>query len=153
MVYQLFDNRLLFIQNPRIVLICLFAAIIRVMSVGSHTSDPPPQPKAAEQTQAEAKENAILTRAVIGAKQLHDSIRNPGSFQLSKVLVQNGFGGLMSATRCSHQAVNSRHRKMTASRVQWSKECAEKTGSDKTFAVDLLVLAVPASATVYLPRA
>jgi hypothetical protein len=59
----------------------------------------------------------------------------------------------MSATRCSHQAANSRHRKMTASRVQWSKECAEKTGSNKTFAVDLVVLTVPASQPSTCPGA
>jgi hypothetical protein len=157
MVHQLFDTRPLFIQNPRIVLICLFAAISRVMSVGSHTSDPPQQRKAAEQTQAEAKENAILTHAVIGAKQLHDSMRNPGSFKLSKVLViddgavcyshraQNGFGGLNVGDAVLTPGGKFKTSEDGGVARPRSKECAEKTGSDKTFAVDLLMLTVPAS--------
>jgi hypothetical protein len=88
-----------------------------------------------------------LTWAAAGAKQLQQSMRNPDSFKLNQVLImgdgaacydyraQNGFGGMNV-----DQAVLSPTGKFKTTDSEgfaalWNRECANKTGDDKTWEV------------------
>jgi hypothetical protein len=101
-----------FTSAPVKLVAWVFAVVLGVgfigALVGTHTqnsdavqSAPSPAEQAAKQ-----KEDGEFQFAVMGAKQLHDSMRNPDSFKLGETLImsdgatcydyraQNGFGGM-----------------------------------------------------------
>jgi hypothetical protein len=116
---------------------------------------PPPSPEqraaqeaARQKAAADAqKKETAFQHAVAGAKQLRESMRNPDSFKLTQVLVmgngascyefrsQNGFGGV----NVGQAALSAKGRFRTSESDNfsplWNRECANKTGEDKTWEV------------------
>lgn len=127
-----------------------FGIIVGLGFVGAMSSKfgpSTPAPSPAEQNAkraADAIDEMKVERAVLGAKQLRDSMRNPDSFKLSQALImddgavcyeyraQNGFGGMNVG-----QAALSPKGKFKSSESEgfsalWKRECANKLGTDKT---------------------
>jgi hypothetical protein len=119
------------------VVVCMCFGII--VSIVNKPTQSEPAPSAAEE--------AKFQLAVAGAKQLRDSMRNPDSFKLGQTLImsdgsvcydfraQNGFGGMNvdhAVVTPSGQFKSSESSGFTA---LWKKECAGKTGVDKTWEV------------------
>jgi hypothetical protein len=122
---------------------------IKAAGVGSDptpTAAAPPPPTR-EQNIAQAKQEKAFQRAVAGARQLKASMRNPDSFKLGEISVmndgavcydyraQNGFGGMNvgHAVLAPNGKFKSNDSDGYAS--LWNKECANKTGADKTWEV------------------
>ena len=96
---------------------------------------------------AKQREEAVFQLAVLGAKHLRDSMRNPDSFKLAEVLMmdngavcytyraQNGFGGVNVGSAVLSRTGQFRTNETSGFRTLWNKECANKTGKDKTRAI------------------
>jgi hypothetical protein len=126
--------------------------IIALAAMFSHDSSSdgkgtqPPSP--AEQAEKQ-KKDARFYQAVLGAKQLRDSMRNPDSFKLSQVLMmddgavcyqyraQNGFGGLNVGHAVLSPKGQFKANESAGFRGLWNKECAGKTGTDEVWEVGL----------------
>jgi flagellar biosynthesis GTPase FlhF len=95
-----------------------------------------------------------VNRAMVGAKALRNSMRNPDSFKMISALVidgsgavcyeyraQNGFGGM----NVGKATLSSDGKKFLSSEQEgfaslWNRECAKKRGQDVTAAVNLYAL-------------
>lgn len=127
-----------------LMVIGVFFVIGMAVSIIQKFVTKPPTP--AEQKQ-QNKTAINVTLAAEGAKRLQKAMRNPDSFKLSQVLImdddavcyeyraQNGFGGMNVG-----RAVLAPDGQFAASetpkfRALWKKECAQKTGLDRTSAV------------------
>jgi hypothetical protein len=96
---------------------------------------------------AKQREEAVFQLAVHGAKHLSDSMRNPDSFKLAEVLMmdngavcytyraQNGFGGMNVGSAVLSRTGQFRTNETSGFHTLWNKECANKTGKDKTWAI------------------
>jgi hypothetical protein len=105
-----------------------------------------PAPSPAEQA-AKQKEAAAVAVAAVGAKRLRDAMRNPDSFKLAQVLImndqavcyefrsQNGFGGMNLGQAVLSPSGQFRTNETSGFSSLWNKECANKTGADKTWEV------------------
>jgi len=124
---------------------CVLVAIIAMIAAGPNAnvqSAPSPAQQAANQ-----KEEAAFQRAVQGAKQLRDSMRNPDSFKLGQTLVmndgavcydyraQNGFGGMNVGHAVLAPSGIFKTDESSGFRTFWNKECTGKTGLDKTWEI------------------
>lgn len=84
---------------------------------------------------------------MIGAKALKNAMRNPDSFKLAQVLVmpdggvcygyraQNGFGGMNGERAVLSPDGTMRTDDSDGFSRAWHRECAGKTGDDKTWEV------------------
>ena len=127
-----------------LVLIGIVVIFGLIGSLGEHKSETSLSP--AEQV-AKQKEEAAFSRAVRGAKALHESMRNPDSFKLSQALLmpdgtvcyqyraQNGFGGVNVGHAALTPSGQFRSNEMEGFRALWNKLCANKSGTDKTWEV------------------
>jgi hypothetical protein len=93
------------------------------------------------------KDEATFQRAVAGAKQLKNSMRNPDSFKLGETLImddgavcydyrsQNGFGGMTVGQAVLSPTGKFKSNESDGFHTLWKKECANKTGIDKTWQI------------------
>jgi hypothetical protein len=105
------------------------------------TASTPSSPVESVQKQ---KDEANWRRAVLGAKTLESAMRNPDSFKLSQALImdngsvcyqyraQNGFGGMNIEHAVLTASGKFKNENESGFRTLWNKECANKTGSEKT---------------------
>lgn len=124
-----------------------FVLMIVIIGLAASSSEPTTQ-KSEAQTQADARDNARYTFAVLGARRLKVAMRNPDSFRLTSALImtngavcyeyraQNGFGGMNKG-----QAVLAPHGTFKTDEMDgfahlWNGECANRTGEDKTWEVN-----------------
>jgi hypothetical protein len=139
-----------FTSGPVLVLAWFFGVVIVVAFVGAitgsnnGTSQPAPSP--AEQA-ANQKDEATFQRAVMGVKQLRSSMRNPDSFKLGQSLImndgavcydyraQNGFGGMNVGHAVLAPNGQFKSGESSGFSALWNKECAKKSGTDKTWEV------------------
>jgi hypothetical protein len=117
------------------------------MSSNSGTNAPSPPTPSPTQQAAKKKEDADFQRAVLGAKQLQASMRNPDSFKLSQVLImddgavcydyraQNGFGGMNLGHGVLSPKNQFKSNQSSGFASLWNKECANKTGTVQTWEV------------------
>ena len=101
-----------------------------------------------------AKDNAVLMLAARGAKTLRDSARNPKAFDLNSALsmkdgaicyeyrAQNGFGGMNAGYAVLTPKGRLRTSESPDGHTLWQKECAGKTGTDQTHAIELVLRAI-----------
>ena len=119
-----------------------------VISVGLANGGSPPTPI------SNAKDNEVLMLAARGAKTLRDSARNPKAFDLNSALsmkdgaicyeyrAQNGFGGMNIGYAVLTPKGKLRTSESTDGHALWQKECAGKTGTDQTYAIELVLRAI-----------
>ena len=120
-------------------------AILGALITGSQNNQPPaPSP---EQKAADQKKEERFQRAVAGAKQLQQSMRNPDSFKLAQVLImddgavcydyraQNGFGGMNLGHAVLSPKGQFKANESSGFTSLWNKECANKTGTVQTWEV------------------
>lgn len=94
-----------------------------------------------------AKDEAAFQRAVVGAKTLRSSMRNPDSFSLMSVHIknngatcyryraQNGFGGM----NLEFAVLVAGSRTFNHNASAWNASCAHKEGSNKTEEVNYVL--------------
>jgi len=99
------------------------------------------------QAAAKQKDEAAFERAVAGAKQLRESMRNPDSFKLTQTLImdngavcyeyraQNGFGGLNVGKAVLSPNGQFKSDESDGFSVPWNKHCAHKTATDSAWEV------------------
>jgi hypothetical protein len=123
-----------------------FAVIMAAVGPNNSTT-----PLSSTEEKQKAKEEHQFQLAVTGAKQLMEAMRNPASFKLSNALLmdngavcyeyraQNGFGG----TNVGHAVLTAKGtiktNEMEGGPKLWSRECANKSGYDKTWAVNYAI--------------
>ena len=135
-----------------------FALLSGIIGSSSNTTSAPATPQTPEQAAAaqeaakqkaaaDAKKEARFQFAVAGAKQLRESMRNPDAFKLSQVLVmangavcydyhaQNGFGGMNVGQAALSPKGQFKTSESDGFVPLWNRECASKTGEDKTWEV------------------
>jgi RNA polymerase subunit RPABC4/transcription elongation factor Spt4 len=105
------------------------------------------KPSPAEQA-AKEKHEIALGRAIIGAKSLRHSMRNPDAFKLDEVLMvadgtacytyraQNGFGGMNVGHAVLTPTQQFKTDEMKGFHALWNRGCANKRGRDKTRVVE-----------------
>ena len=117
--------------------VCIFIGIIGSMMEKSSSGN-------SAQSAPSPAEEARFQLAVAGAKQLHDSMRSPDSFKLGETLImsdgavcydyraQNGFGGMNVGHAVLAPSGQFKSSDSSGFTALWKKECAGKTGVDKT---------------------
>jgi hypothetical protein len=117
-----------------------------------------PVPKGSEQKQVEAAAEAEKKKkaveelhwqlAIVAARSLREAMRNPDSFKLVSAYftdhgavcyryrAQNGFGGLNIGQAVLSATGEFKTDETNGFSSLWNKECAHKSGTDKTFEVD-----------------
>lgn len=126
-------------------------AIVLLILVGAIGEYVEQQNKSPVQKEVEHKQNAKISFAAMGAKQLRDSMRNPDSFKLSKLVImedgavcyhyraQNGFGGMNVGMAVLAPDGRLRTDDQNGFRALWKSECAGKTGIEETGTVEFLL--------------
>jgi hypothetical protein len=129
-----------------LVLIAVMGIFGAIIGGSNRTSSVQSAPSPAQQA-AKQKDDAAFARAVAGAKQLHDSMRNPESFRLGQTLImadgtvcydyraQNGFGGMNVGHAVLAPNGQFKSDESDGFDALWNKRCAGKTGDDKTWEV------------------
>ena len=125
-----------------------FLVVVIAGGIGAIISPTPSTPVASPAQQvANQKDEAAFQRAVAGAKQLKSSMRNPDSFKLGETLImhdgavcydyraQNGFGGMNVGHAVLAPNGQFKSSDSPGYATLWNKECANKTGVDKTWEV------------------
>jgi hypothetical protein len=118
--------------------------------IGAIMSPTPSTPVvSAAQQAANQKDEAAFQRAVAGAKQLRNAMRNPNSFKLGETLImddgavcydyrsQNGFGGMNVGHAVLSPSGQFKTDELNGFTAMWNKECAKHTGTDKTWEIGL----------------
>jgi hypothetical protein len=131
----------------------IVGAIVRISSVKSEQSKNSgrTEAKTPEQSRAEAvakqKSELRFQLAVLGAKALRNSARNPDSFKLSQARLmddgaacytyraQNGFGGMNIGHAVLSPAGTILSEDAAGFTRLWNKECRGKTGEEKAWEV------------------
>lgn len=119
-----------------------------VGAIGAINAPTPSTPVVSPAQQAaDQKDEAAFQRAVAGAKQLKQSMRNPDSFKLGETLImhdgavcydyhaQNGFGGMNAGQAVLSPSGQFKSDESSGFTNLWNKECARQTGADKTWEV------------------
>jgi hypothetical protein len=123
--------------------------LVGILAIIGATFSPTPSAPVVSPAQqaANVKNEAAFQRAVAGAKQLKSSMRNPDSFVLGETLVmgdaavcydyrsQNGFGGMSADQAVLSPKGQFKSDESSGFTSLWNKECASKTGTDKTWEV------------------
>lgn len=129
--------------------IAIFIVVIAVIGIiGAMVAPTPSAPVVTPAQQAvNQKDEAAFQRAVAGAKQLKNSMRNPDSFTLSQTLLmddgaacfdyrsQNGFGGMNVGQAVLSPTGQFKVNESSGFHSLWNKECGGHTGTDKTWEV------------------
>jgi hypothetical protein len=127
-----------------LILGCLIGLCILASLIAPTT---PTKPLTKEETAQKQRDEANFQRAVLGAKQLRASMRNPDSFKLGQTLVmddgavcydyraQNGFGGMNVGHAVLAPDNKFKSDESAGFHALWHKECAKKTGEDQTWQV------------------
>jgi hypothetical protein len=130
--------------------VCIFFGILVSISSNGNNSQPssPTEKAASSAAPPSPVEDLRFHLAVLGAKQLKDSMRNPDSFKLNDVLImknnavcyvyrgQNGFGGMDVGHAVLTPDGKFRTDESTGFVSLWNKECgSKKTGVNKTWEV------------------
>ncbi len=112
---------------------------------------PSNSPISSEEQKQKAKDEHQLQFAVAGAKQLMGAMRNTDSFKLSNALLmgngtvcyeyraQNGFGGMHLGHAVLTEKGTIRTNEMEGGTKLWNRECANKSGYDKTWEVNYAI--------------
>lgn len=131
-----------------------FALIIILMIIGAAIGNNPSTtstPSTPANSAQKEKDEANWRRAVLGAKTLESAMRNPDTFKLSQVLImdngsvcyqyraQNGFGGMNIAHAVLTASGKFKNDNESGFRTLWNRECANKTGSEKTWEVNYAI--------------
>ncbi len=135
------------------VLVWFFGACVLIGIIGSvvgsssHFNNGIQSPPSPAEEAAKQQEEARFQRAVRGAKRLYDSMRNPDSFKLGETLImgdgavcydyraQNGFGGMNVGHAVLTPSGQFKSDESSGFGALWKKECAGKTGDDKTWEI------------------
>ncbi len=108
-------------------------------------------PTSPAQQQKKAKDDAQFQAGVGGAKRLMDAMRNPDSFKVSSALfmndgvvcyeyrAQNGFGGMNVGNAVLTEKGTVKTNEMEGGTKLWNKECANKSGYDKTWEINYAI--------------
>jgi hypothetical protein len=123
-----------------------FGILMAVISQNSPTSPVSP----AEQ-EKKARDERQFQLAVSGAKQLKNAMRNPDSFKVSNALfmdngvvcyeyrAQNGFGGMNVGRAVLTAKGMLKTNEIDGGTKLWNRECANKSGYDKTWEVNYAI--------------
>jgi hypothetical protein len=126
-----------------------FILVIGIFGIIGAMMTPTPSTPAVSLAQqaANQKDEAAFQRAVAGAKQLKQSMRNPDSFVLGQTLImpsgavcydyrsQNGFGGMNAGQAVLSPTGQFKSDESSGFSTLWNKQCGGKTGADKTWEV------------------
>jgi hypothetical protein len=126
-----------------------FILVVVIMGgIGAIVTPTPSSPVVSPAQQvANQKDEAAFQQAVAGAKQLKKSMRNPDSFKLGETLImddgavcydyraQNGFGGMNVGHAVLAPDGKFKSTDSPGYATLWNKECANKTGVDKTWQI------------------
>ncbi|MBZ5489744.1 MAG: hypothetical protein LAO76_02290 [Acidobacteriia bacterium] len=111
----------------------------------------PTRPVSSTEQEKKAKDERQFQLAVSGAKQLKNAMRNPDSFKVSNALfmdngvvcyeyrAQNGFGGINVGRAVLTAKGMLKTNEMDGGTKLWNRECANKSGYDKTWAVNYAI--------------
>ena len=130
-----------------ILILVVTGVVGSMLGSGTNVASNPAPASTPTPTPAQQKDDINFKRAAVVAQKLRSNMRNPDSFKLTEVLImpsgavcysyrsQNGFGGMNQ-----EQAVLSSKDRLTMSEsdgfeTAWNRECAHKTGEDKTWEV------------------
>ena len=117
----------------------------------SPAPSPTPDPAALRAAAIEKRKNAAAAFAVVFAKELRASMRDPDSFKLDTVLLvddgtvcyqyraRNGFGGMNIEQAVLSPKLLFRTSEQSGFARLWNRYCAHKTGDDRTYVINQLM--------------